>query len=158
MRSKVLIFLLILTSFDSFSQAPVLAVDRIDKRTKEHIRQSSMYLFKDGGDVAKLKSCFIAQSGSYYAHGETVEKALRDVRFKVAQVYFDASDLIAAIKQRQTVTFNDFRLLTGACESGLSHGMAQAGIDVTVEELPLADVIRLAHGSFGDAFRKVLAA
>ena len=54
MRSKVLIFLLILTSLDSFSQAPVLAVNRIDKRTNEHIRQSSMYLFKDGGNVVKL--------------------------------------------------------------------------------------------------------
>jgi len=65
MRSSVLIFLLILSSFDSFSQTPVLAVNRIDKRTKEHIRQSSMYLFKDGGDVGKLNFSVRAVDDSY---------------------------------------------------------------------------------------------
>ncbi|SDN16691.1 hypothetical protein SAMN05421813_1573 [Daejeonella rubra] len=65
MRSTVLIFLLILASFDSFSQAPVLAVNRIDKRTKEHIRQSSMYLFKDGGDIGKLNFSIRAVDDSY---------------------------------------------------------------------------------------------
>ena len=65
MRSIVLIFLLILTSFDSFSQAPVLAVNRIDKRTKEHIRQSSMYPFRDGGNVAKLNFSVHAVDDSY---------------------------------------------------------------------------------------------
>jgi hypothetical protein len=65
MRSSVLIFLLFLTSFESFSQAPVLAVNRIDKRTKEHIRQSSMYLFKDGGGIGKLNFSVRAVDDSY---------------------------------------------------------------------------------------------
>jgi hypothetical protein len=110
-----------------------------------------------GGDIAKLKQCFIAQAGDFYAHGDTAEKALRDVRFKEAQVNFDATDLVAEIKRRQTVTFNDFRLLTGACESGLTHGMAEAGIDTSVAELPLPDVLRLANGQFGVAFRRAMA-
>jgi len=110
-----------------------------------------------GGDIAKLKQCFVAQAGDYYAHGDTAEKAMCDVRFKEARVNFDATDLVADIKRRQTVTFNDFQLLTGACESGLKHGMAEAGIDTSVVELPLPDVLRLAHGPFGDAFRKQLA-
>ncbi len=125
------------------------------RKAGDHVIMKARYF--GGGDIDKLKQCFIAQSGDYYAHGDTAGKALRDVRFKVAQVDFDATDLIAEIKRRRTVKFNDFRLLTGACESGLTHGMAQAGIDTSVDELPLDDVLRLVHGSFGYTFRRIFA-
>lgn len=66
MRSSVLIFFLLLISVKSFSQAPVLAVNRVDKRTNEHIRQTSMYLFKDGGGVTKLSFSVRALDDAYY--------------------------------------------------------------------------------------------
>lgn len=66
MRSTVLIFFLLLFSLQSFSQAPVLAVNRVDKRTNEHIRQTSMYLFKDGGNVTKLSFSIRALDDAYF--------------------------------------------------------------------------------------------
>ncbi|MDO8991459.1 hypothetical protein [Daejeonella sp.] len=66
MRSTVLIFFLLLFSIETFSQAPVLAVNRVDKRTNEHIRQTSMYLFKDGGDVTKLSFSIRALDDTYF--------------------------------------------------------------------------------------------
>ncbi|MDP3467268.1 MAG: hypothetical protein Q8S11_02970 [Daejeonella sp.] len=66
MRSIFLIFFLFLISVKSFSQAPVLAVDRVDKRTNEHIRQTSMYLFKDGGGVNKLSFSIRALDDTYF--------------------------------------------------------------------------------------------
>ncbi|MFZ3039397.1 MAG: hypothetical protein WA115_06370 [Polynucleobacter sp.] len=66
MRSSVLIFFLLLFSIETFSQAPVLAVNRVDKRTNEHIRQTSMYLFKDGGGVTKLSFSVRALDDTYF--------------------------------------------------------------------------------------------
>ncbi|HEY1061400.1 MAG TPA: hypothetical protein VGE44_06925 [Daejeonella sp.] len=66
MRSSVLIFFLLLFSIETFSQAPVLAVNRVDKRTNEHIRQTSMYLFKDGGGVTKLSFSIRALDDTYF--------------------------------------------------------------------------------------------
>jgi hypothetical protein len=110
-----------------------------------------------GGDIAKLKQCYVAQSGEFYAHGDTIAKAMRDVRFKIDQLNFDASDLVALIKKRGTVTFNDFRLITGACVGGLEHGMITAGITAGTEEMPLKDVMRLAHGPYGKQFTQLFA-
>lgn len=66
MRSTVLIFFLLLITIKSFSQAPILVVDRVDKRTEEHIRQTSMYLFKDGGNTVKLSFSIRALDDSYF--------------------------------------------------------------------------------------------
>ncbi len=66
MRSIVLIFFLLLSAIESYSQAPVLTVNRIDKRTNEHIRQTSMYLFKDGGGVTKLSFSIRALDDNYF--------------------------------------------------------------------------------------------
>lgn len=106
-----------------------------------------------GGEIDKLHACYVAQSGEYSAHGATVAEAIRDIRFKIAQENFDADELIETIRQRGTIEFNDFRLLTGACEEGLRHGLEQAGLSPETEVLPLADALRAAHGPYGNAFR-----
>jgi hypothetical protein len=102
-----------------------------------------------GGDIDKLKPCVIASNGTLHAHGETAETAMRDLRFKIAQVNFDADELIASIRAAGKITFNEFRLLTGACESGLRHGLASLGLDENTESLPLADAMRLVAGKYG---------
>jgi hypothetical protein len=107
-----------------------------------------------GGDIAKLKACYVASQGKFNAHGDTAGQALRDLRFKVMQEDFDCDDLIAIIKRRGTVEFNDFRLITCACESGLRHGMTECGLDPDASELPLETVLAKAHGSFGAAFKR----
>ena len=119
----------------------------------------------DGSEVTKARyfrtvayedmaPCYVARINGYTAHGDTVAKAIRDARFKFAEADFDADDLIATITERGTVEFNDFRLLTGACESGLREGMRQAGLDPDAQSLPLATVLANAYGEFGAAFKE----
>lgn len=100
-----------------------------------------------------LPECFVAEQDGTFAHGDTPNEALRDLQFKLSEADFDADGLAAAIRERGTVTFNDFRLLTGACTAGLREGMAAAGLDPETEELPLAAAMDRAHGTFGDRFR-----
>jgi hypothetical protein len=101
-----------------------------------------------------LTRCYIAERDGEIAHGDTAEDALRDLAFKIAARDFDPTETIAAIRQRGTVTRQDFRLLTGACEAGLRIGMADAGLDPDAQELPLDVVLAKAHGHFGAKFRE----
>ncbi|WP_411275029.1 hypothetical protein [Daejeonella sp.] len=48
MRVVVLSFIFLISSLSSKAQNPVLAVNRVDKFTKELIKQTSLYSFKDG--------------------------------------------------------------------------------------------------------------
>lgn len=66
MRATALFIFLLLFSIESFSQGLVLSVDRIDKRTKEHIRQTSMYLLKDGSGQSKLNFSARAVDDNYF--------------------------------------------------------------------------------------------
>ncbi len=106
-----------------------------------------------GGDLDKMKRSYVAAQGGYSAHGETIEKALRDLRFKQMEHDFDQDELVAEIRERGTVHINDFRLITGACESGTREGMAAAGLDRDADELPLDAVLAAVHGSYGAQFK-----
>ena len=108
-----------------------------------------------GGDLDKLKRCYVAKLGNDYAHGVNVEKAMRDVRFKAMERDFDEEELVAEIKARGTVLIEDFRLVTGACEEGTRHGMKQAGLDPDADELPLNMVLGSAFGPYGERFKSL---
>lgn len=100
--------------------------------------------------------CYVAQDGDDYAHGESAEEALRDLRFKVAQRDLDPDELVAEIKARGVVTFNDYRLLTGACAEGLRDGLRQRGRP-DAEDMPLAEALALCVGGYGgDTFRRLM--
>ena len=116
-----------------------------------HIARSRYF---GGGPLNKLKSCYVAQRGDYSAHGDTVENAIRDCRFKHMQANLDVSELVESIKEKGVITFDDFRLLTGACAEGLRHGLEQAGLESDLDELPLADALAAAHGPYGEKFRE----
>ena len=128
---------------------------RSERQIGEYTVQSCRYF--GGGDLDKLKACYVARAGGYTAHGDSAETAIRDVRFKVMQADFDVNDLVAAIKRRKTIEFNDFRLLTGACAEGLRHGLEQAGIAADTDVLPLDAALKAAHGPYGAAFKRLFA-
>lgn len=54
MRYFALIVLFLITSLDLRAQAPVLVVNRVDKYTKELIKQTSMYSINDASGTTKL--------------------------------------------------------------------------------------------------------
>lgn len=66
MRPFLLVSFLVLTSLSSFSQPPSLVIDRVEKRTKEHVRQTSQYLFKDGGGKTRLSFSVRAVNENYF--------------------------------------------------------------------------------------------
>ena len=101
--------------------------------------------------------CYVAQDGDEYAHGDTIETALRDLRFKVAQRDLDPRELVNEIKAKGVVSFNDYRLLTGACAEGLRQGLIDRGLSPNIEQLPLSQALDLCKGGYGgDTFRRLM--
>jgi len=103
--------------------------------------------FMGGGEIEKLKKCFVVEKGEFYSHGETLREAIADVNFKYMQENFDLSELIKEIKDKQTVSVEEYRLLTGACKMGVSQFMESNKI--TVAELPLEKVLEITSGAYG---------
>jgi hypothetical protein len=120
---------------------------RSTKHVGEFTVASAVYF--GGGDVSILKACFVASSDTFNSHGDTIEAAIRDLRFKIAQVNYDAGELISRVKSTGIITRNDFRLFTGACESGLAHGLEQMGLPPDLEQMTLADAIARSSGKYG---------
>ena len=108
-----------------------------------------------GHALADMPQCYVAEQEEHSAHGETIAKAIHDLRFKIAQENYDSSELVETIRERGTVRFDDFRLATGACAEGLRHGMQEAGLDPNAQELPLDVVLAKVHGPYGDQFREL---
>ncbi|MFD2402968.1 hypothetical protein [Novosphingobium soli] len=124
-------------------------------RSERKLGETTIYsaAYFAGGEIADLKPCYVAHQGEHFAHGATIEQAMRDVRFKAMEHDFDEEELVAEIKERGTVLIEDFRLITGACEEGTRQGMADAGLDRDADELPLATVLSSAFGHYGERFK-----
>lgn len=106
-----------------------------------------------GGELDKLNSCYLANSGDEWAHGSTAKAAIEDVQYKLQRTA-GREEAIERVQSSQSVTVNDFRIITGACREGMRHHLSQRGIDMEKQEnLPLEDALKAMSGSsFGDAF------
>ena len=113
------------------------------------------YCFFDGilskvNSVAKKKGYviyttsfgFIAQRGEFTAHGTTVKKSILDLEFKVISEKLKNEP----IKKDTEFTVRYYRLLTGACDSGVRSWMQANDIpfkivnEETVEDKPVMAV------------------
>jgi len=95
------------------------------------------------------KKCFIAKRDGQTAHAETAKKAIVDVNFEFLRSQ-SAAEHIKRIKDKGTVNPMDYRLLTGACEMGVTNFLNQKIKGWTWEtEMPIAEVIKLVGNSYG---------
>lgn len=95
------------------------------------------------------KKCYIAKKGNLSAHGKSVGFAIRDVQFKEMQEHLNVDELADEIRREGVITFNQYRLLTGACESGLLEGIKSLGLPEDTQELPIDQVVKLSNGHYG---------
>ena len=163
-RNEAYVYLSSLTKETQPYRGKTIRLRTVDGYTMliERERQVGDYLvsrarYFGGGDLDELEPCFVASNGEYHAHGKTAGEAIRDVRFKVLQATTDVDELVSEIKDRDRITFEEFRLLTGACDEGLRHGLQQAGINPDTEEMPLSDALAAAHGPYGEQFKEMMA-
>ena len=96
---------------------------------------------------------FIAKKGKFTAHGKTIKKAIEDLQFKVISKKLKNNP----IKKDTVITIQYYRLVTGACESGVNQWMQQNNIKKgsykASELLPLLEKTN-AYGL--DRFKKLI--
>ena len=98
-----------------------------------------------GGD---FEECFVAEKGKFFAHGNSIKQAIEDVGFKFLQENFDVETLVSEIKEKGTVSVNEYRLLTGACSLGCENFRKENNIKET--EISLERVLEITKGNYGN--------
>jgi hypothetical protein len=96
---------------------------------------------------------YIVLSEGISAHGDSVKKAFKDWFFKQDQTR-DISEIITRIKQKGTVNWLDYRLVTGSCESQTLAFLHEKGLSQE-SEIPIRDAIEITEGRYqSETFKK----
>ncbi|MDR0979480.1 MAG: hypothetical protein LBL91_06175 [Lachnospiraceae bacterium] len=83
------------------------------------------------------KDAFLVKENDLSAHGETLKKAMEDLTFKKLRNQ-DISEIVKEIKETQTVTKAQYRIITGACQMGTDNFCQQHKIEedsITLDKL-----------------------
>ncbi len=103
--------------------------------------------------VGKLNISFVVQRNNSFSHGETVEKAIESLRYKLTD---RDTERFKKWKLTTKVSVEDaiqaYRAITGACEFGVKNFCESIEVP---KELTVSRVIKLTQGKYGnDTFQK----
>ena len=92
------------------------------EKTSKGIKILTGYvLVKFTNKVVEKRVCFVAEKDGYFAHGETVKKAICDLQFKIVAEKLKKDP----IKADTMITPMYYRIVTGACEFGTKQWIEQ---------------------------------
>ncbi|CDS93432.1 hypothetical protein BN1088_1431503 [Sphingobacterium sp. PM2-P1-29] len=104
-------------------------------------------------DKAVIKDCYVAEKDNFYAHGETVKKAIGDLNFKIVSEKLKNEP----IEADTIITVNHYRLVTGACELGTKAWMEQNNIQVdSIRADELLLLLRKTHAYGLERFERLV--
>ena len=89
----------------------------------------------ENGKILK-QDCYVAEKDSFYAHGETIKKAISDLQFKIVSEKLKNEPIL----EDTELTVSHYRAITGACELGCKNFMEQNGIPFKFEDGKLIEV------------------
>ena len=87
----------------------------------------------DKGQFIK-NQCYISEKDGFFAHGETIKKAISDVQFKAIADQLKKEP----IKPETIITDQYYRIITGACEMGIKSWKQSHNVkadEITAKEL-----------------------
>jgi hypothetical protein len=84
------------------------------KSTKGIIVYTGYNIFSFDKNNIQKENCFLAEKDNFYAHGETIKKAISDVQFKAIAEKLKNEPILPDTM----ITVMYYRTVTGACELG----------------------------------------
>ncbi len=146
----------VMHTFDEMLERGYVEADGICKKLVSRKTIGDVTVFTVRGHVDREDS-FVARKGDKFAHGETVEKAIEDLRYKITD---RDTERFKAWKKTDTKPLDElieaYRVITGACEFGVKEFMARA--KVNKEAFTVSEAIKLTKGEFGsEAFSEFFA-
>ena len=113
----------------------------VSSKTQGHV---TVYECKDFSN----KISYVARSGDKFSHGETIEKSISDLRYKISSR--DASRFssweIDDIKSIEEL-IEAYRVITGACEAGVK--MFLESKDLSDDKMSVLEAITLTKNQYG---------
>ena len=109
------------------------------EKTSKGIKLFTGYvLVKFINKVAEKRVCFVAEKDGYFAHGETVKKAIGDLQFKIVAENLKKGP----IKADTMITPMYYRIVTGACEFGTKQWIEQNNL-TGLEEIRADELFKI---------------
>lgn len=135
-------------SFEDWLEQGYVHADGITKKliSKKSLGEIEVFEVEE---FIKRKSSYVVRRGNTFSHGDTVEKAIGDLRYKIAD--------------RDTTPYKDwkledekpldeiiqaYRVITGACEMG-TKDFVKSQKDLP-EKMKIKTAIRITRGAFGN--------
>ena len=108
------------------------------------------------------KLCYVAKNGKYFAHEETMRRAIESVQNKMYS-NLNVEDKIKEfrnkfknnIKYSSQTFFKWHNILTGSCEAGRKYFIANNNVDMS-KKYTVKEFIRICENSFGGSIIKKL--
>ena len=101
---------------------------------------------------AKKEECFVAEKDSFFAHGITVKKAIKDLQFKIVAEKLKKDPILPDTK----ITVEYYRIITGACEHGTKSFQEQHNLKDEYSAKELLPILEK-HGAYGiQNFKKLI--
>ncbi len=110
---------------------------------------------KEAGGVTiyRTPNEYICRKGEYTAHGATVKKAKEDLLFKINAEKIKKSPILADTK----MTIMHYRLITGACESGVQNWLNNnPKVKEGIKAKDLLPILEQTNAYGLDAFKKLI--
>ena len=144
----------------SINHLPVFVVDNIPTAFSK-IKGNAAKGYVVHNDLT-LSPCFVAKSGSTFAHGATLREAIEALRGKLFEDMPEEERIQAFVREHQPGVpvpnrqlFDWHHRLTGSCLMGRNEFVARHGIDLDGSTTP-EEFIRLTeHAYGGDVIRKL---
>ena len=100
----------------------------------------------------KKEECFVAEKDSFFAHGITVKKAIKDLQFKIVAKKLKKNPILPDTK----ITVEYYRIVTGACEHGTKSFQKQYNLKDEYSAKELLPILEK-HGAYGiQNFKKLI--
>ncbi len=128
------------TSLTSINDLKVKCVDEIPFVIKSSKALGDYTILKGYNYqlIQPEKLIFVAQKGEFFAHGETIEKAIEDVNFKI----YSEKVKSEPINLEQVMTIQHYRIITGACELGVKEWMEQNKVEENIKVKDLIPILK----------------
>ncbi len=97
--------------------------------------------------------CYVAEKDTFFAHGETVKKAISDLQFKIVAEKLKKEP----INKDTIITMRYYRIITGACELGVKSWMEQNGIKVeSIKAVDLLPILKKTNAYGFERFKTLI--
>ena len=104
------------------------------------------------GKLIEQPIIYVAEKGEFYAHGETIKKAIEDLNFKIAAETLKKEP----INKDTKLTIKHYRLITGACELGVKDWMQSNKVKEGIKAIDLLPILEKTNAYGLQSFKKLI--